>query len=391
MKVLAHLTAIPFFSTFFSTTPPPPHPQPQWDGATVPSKGCYNHNSPPLHPGNPTEEFTIHSPSGGGDRSFLIHRPDSYATTSAAPLILVFHGKDQTAAEIEAQSQFSEPYFNPDAIVVYPQGINNQWTGDPASPPLSITNDLAFTSTLLAHLTATYCISTAHIYAAGFSNGGGLTSLLACNATFTGALPALSLAGIALASAAVYKDAALPEPLFSICTPGRSPVPILAFHGTADPIIHYDDGATTPDGPTYPVPAWLAAWAARNACPRDARPALTERYAGAVLQETWTCATTPAPAEPELKRDVVTHYLIRGFGHGWPSTRRQDDDVGQRFGPTVFNATGVMMDFFRAWSTPSPPRGPRTVRMGKEEGEGEGEGDGDGEKGGGERSWQSEL
>jgi polyhydroxybutyrate depolymerase len=41
-------------------------------------------------------------------------------------------------------------------------------------------NDILFVSDLLTHLQGMLCIDPYHIYAPGFSNGGGMTNLLAC-------------------------------------------------------------------------------------------------------------------------------------------------------------------------------------------------------------------
>ena len=50
---------------------------------------------------------------------------------------------------------------------------------------------------------------------------------------------------------------------------------------------------------------------------------------------------------------VVVHYYIRGFDHGWPNTREQDDD-GQRYGPVGWTGTGdIVGGFFwreRGWA-----------------------------------------
>ncbi|MCJ1477788.1 hypothetical protein MMC13_006461 [Lambiella insularis] len=284
---------------------------------------------PPSPPSNPLQSFTLNSPTGGGTRHFLIHLPTNYSPTSPTPLILAFHGKGQTAAEFESQTQLSDPEFNDWAIVAYPQGINKQWTGDPTSPPLYTINDIDFATDLLAHITSTHAIDPRRIYAVGFSNGGGLTALLAGDAHLSS-----KIAAFAIASGAFYKDAALKDPLFSHPSPSRSPVPILELHGDKDPVIHYD-GKTTPDGETYSLPEWLEGWAQRNDAVERGSQSLLE---GEVEKISWK----------RNGRDVLVHWKIAGFGHGWPSRRKQEDD-GQRYGPVGFVGAEVVMSWLEGW------------------------------------------
>ena len=287
-------------------------------------------------------------------RHALLHIPSTYETEKPAPLIVALHGKGQPPREFETHTQFSNPENNKDAIVVYPEGIKVrrplvvtyrsmltclpqlQWTGDPESPPKEEIDDIAFVNFLIDQLEGEYSIDRDHIYVAGFSNGGGLTDLLACDARASS-----RIAAFAMSSAAVYQDQALKEPLFSRCNASRFPLPILEFHGDKDPVIHYD-GKTTPDGPSYPVNQWLEDWVKRNGCnPQSQRELL---YDGKVERFTWY----------RNNQEIVVHYYIHGFGHGWPTTRPLNNDE-ERHGPTYFDATPIVLGFFRKFSLSSVP------------------------------------
>ncbi|MCJ1435083.1 hypothetical protein MMC27_004453 [Xylographa pallens] len=286
--------------------------------------------TPPSTSPSPSQLHNLRSPSGGGLRHFLLHQPAPHPSSAPAPLILAFHGKGQTATQFEAQSQLSDPALNAWAIVAYPQGINDQWTGDPTSPLRSSIDDLAFTTDLLDHLLSHHRIDRTRIYAVGFSNGGGLAYLLAGS-------PALSarFAAFAIASGAVYTDGALREPLFGKPAPSRAPVPVLHFHGDRDPVVCYD-GVGTPDGPTYAVEEWVEGWAERNGAEGEGER--EDLYGGTVERRAWVVGG----------KAVVVRWLLRGFGHGWPSRRRQEDD-GQRLGPVAFEGAGVVLEWFRGW------------------------------------------
>lgn len=192
-------------------------------------------------------------------------------------------------------------------------------------------NDIEFINILIDYLQKDYSVDTSQIYVAGFSNGGGLTALLACDPTASG-----RVAAFAMSSGAFYTDGALKEPLFSQCHPSRSPVPILEFHGDSDPVIHYD-GKTTPDGVTYNIFEWVKDWAGRNGCQGDGQRTLM--YDGNVERYSWK----------HKEEEVLIHYYIHGFGHGWPSTYPLNNDE-QRHGPTYFNGTPIVLDFFNHFS-----------------------------------------
>ncbi|KAH1961749.1 hypothetical protein KXV90_004974 [Aspergillus fumigatus] len=113
-------------------------------------------------------------------RPYIIRIPSNYDENRAVPLTFSFHGRSKTAESQEQLSQFSNEAWNPDAIAVYPQGLDNQWQGDPDS---SGVDDVAFTMEMLDNFEKRYCIDSSRVYAAGKSNGGGFTNLLACDPT----------------------------------------------------------------------------------------------------------------------------------------------------------------------------------------------------------------
>ena len=79
-------------------------------------------------------------------------------------------------------------------------------------------------SALLDHVEATLCVDVRRVYATGMSDGGAMTSVLACVAPTTFA-----------AFGPVAVQLAPPS-----C--GDHPVSMVAFHGTADPIVPYAGG-----------------------------------------------------------------------------------------------------------------------------------------------------
>jgi polyhydroxybutyrate depolymerase len=56
------------------------------------------------------------------------------------------------------------------------------------------------------------------------------------------------------------------DPQWGWCLDHR-PVPVIAFHGTADPVFPYNGGWSKLGGATFPsVPDFMANWSRRNQC-----------------------------------------------------------------------------------------------------------------------------
>jgi len=242
---------------------------------------------------------------------------------------------------MEKISELSNPDFNKDTIIAYPEGMNVQspgvqWLGDPLAPNSTVIDDRIFVSELLSHLSSTLCIDETRIYAAGLSNGGGLTGLLMCD-------PDLNkrFAAFATVAGAFYPDESLTEPLFQAdCQPALNDrvLPYLNLHGDADTVVSYN-GTNTPPPASIPVPEWVGSWAERNGC--DA-PTASEAEGGTVEERKWICRG---------RQDAVVHRMIKGFGHGWPSKKNQGEPFETlRGGPTGWDATPLILEWFGRWT-----------------------------------------
>jgi polyhydroxybutyrate depolymerase len=90
------------------------------------------------------------------------------------------------------------------------------------------------------------------------------------------------------------------------CTDRRA-VPMIAFHGTADPEVPYNGGSSwISDRPFPSTPRWAENWARRNGCGPDPVEA---RVAADVTRRAYTnCADDAA----------VVLYTVQGGGHTWP-------------------------------------------------------------------------
>jgi polyhydroxybutyrate depolymerase len=120
----------------------------------------------------------------GAVREALVYAPVS-AKTTAAPVIFVFHGHGGSMRNV-ARS-FALHTLWPEAIVVYPQGLNTpgrltdpegRKPGWQHSADAQGGRDLKFFDAMLASLRADHRVDDRRIYTTGHSNGGGFTYLL---------------------------------------------------------------------------------------------------------------------------------------------------------------------------------------------------------------------
>ena len=263
------------------------------------------------------------------------------APSGPRPLVLDFHGLAEGATIHSTTSMFGELGQKDGFVVAFPNGTGTPVKWD-STDQGSSNPDLQFVSAMLAQLESNLCIDTSRVYASGFSDGAFMVSLLAC--TMSG-----QFAGIAAVS-----GLQTPTPC-----PTRRRVPIIAFHGTADPILFFNGGvgratlgkilgsagstgnAPTTTTTTQPIalhgsgyPATVQKWAVRNGC--DPRPSDT-RVAGEVILRSYGCPTGTD----------VAFYIILGGGHSWPGSAFSRS-ISSLTGHTTFeiDATRTIWTFF---------------------------------------------
>ncbi|HEV7595638.1 MAG TPA: PHB depolymerase family esterase, partial [Gemmatimonadaceae bacterium] len=235
--------------------------------------------------------------------------------------VISMHGAGLWGASQKETSRWNELADKKGFIVVYPSGVGGKgvriWRVE-AGPGL--TKDVRFISELIDTLKRAYNIDSNRIYANGLSNGGGMSFALSCTLSDR-------IAAVGMVAAAQT----LP---WSSCT-DRHPVPMIAFHGTADPEIPYNGGASWLSRTPFPnVPRWVARWARRNRCEADPveLPVTTD-----VSRRAYTSCADDA---------VVVLYTVEGGGHTWPGGAPLPEWFVGRTTSTI-DATSLMWAFFR--------------------------------------------
>ncbi|MBI2705377.1 MAG: plasmid partitioning protein [Actinobacteria bacterium] len=185
-------------------------------------------------------------------------------------------------------------------------------------------DDFAFVTDLLAELSATLCIDPNRVYSTGISNGSAFSAVLACT-------PPYRFAAIAMVAATVGPT----------CPP-EVRVPVIAFHGTDDPVVPYGGGAVNSpaalgrDAP--PAEQAIAEWAKQDGC-------------RTTPDEQVVAPTVRRLAFPECAPVMdVSLYALLGSGHTWPGGLDVQALGITQYGATNRNvdATDTMLDFFNA-------------------------------------------
>jgi polyhydroxybutyrate depolymerase len=273
----------------------------------------------------------------GVERWYLLTIPERVADR-ALPVVLDFHGLAEGAEIHTRMSQFSDLAEDEGFVAAFPHG-----TGTPVGWDLTTGEgnaDVRFVRTMLDELGRSMCIDESRVYATGLSMGGMFSSTLACT--------------MADRITAVAPVAGLFEP--DHCRPSRA-VPLLTYHGTADPFLLFNGGlgsgvgdvlrgqppkeqpAVPPadlDGPGYPTVA--ADWARRDGCegmPDD------EAVGSMVIRRVFGCPDQTA----------VEFVVVEGGGHTWPGSAFSGS-LEDLLGPTTgeVDATTETWRFFERFS-----------------------------------------
>ena len=258
----------------------------------------------------------------GQSRTYELYVPAAYDGTRNVPVVFDFHGFGSSAKQQIVYGNFKPEADRDDFLIVAPDGQDSPGGRHfNLGNETGLQNDVAMVGALLDHLEATLCVDSTRVYSTGMSDGGAMTSVLACVASDRFA---------AFGPVAVILF--LPS-----CNPGR-PIPLTAFMGTDDPVVPFDGGPVHCCGGALvqPAPDTLAKWAAYDGCD----PAFTdERLGTEVRKRTW----------PNCKGATTTFYIIDGGGHTWPGSL----DVA-RLGHTTkqIDASATLWDFFKSHSLP---------------------------------------
>jgi polyhydroxybutyrate depolymerase len=261
-------------------------------------------------------------------RTIIVHTPTDYTGRAPVALVLNLHGSGSTAAMQEAFTGMDATADTDGFVVAYPQGAIAGSTGFdwnvPGQPlvgglpvPKGSPDDVAFVAQTITYLSQRYCVDPSRVFVTGFSGGARLASQLSCtlSARIAAIAPVSGLRG--------------PTPC-----PTTRPVPVISFHGTADPVDPYNGNGQRYW--TYSVSEAAQRWAAQDGC--STTPSTTTPTAGVQVTTYARCA---AGANVEL-------YTISGAGHTWPGSPTLSRRAVRLLGPqsSRVEANALIWSFF---------------------------------------------
>ncbi len=257
-------------------------------------------------------------------RKYILHLPKGREYEDNLALVVALHGAPGTAKNLEENSLLSQKADSAGFIAVYPDGLSigdpqfkdwNFWNCCTVSTDKGV-NDVAFIRQLVETLVREYHVDRRKIYATGFSRGGMMSQLLACEASdlFT---------GIADVAGALN---------FDDCKP-KNPVDVLIIHGRADRNVKFGGHevknlpAVGP-GVDYPVAFAVKTWQKNNHC-RSGKTVVR----GNVERTDFHCA-----------RGALRLIAVDNEAHSWPGSL--PGMLGTEKPTQEISATDAMWDFW---------------------------------------------
>lgn len=208
------------------------------------------------------------------DREFMVRLPRGYDAKQHYPVVILLHGMNQDADDMERLTQFDQLADKDGIIAIYPIALHGRWNvgvhpqertmgmrpggghhrgygggypggggggggypggggqgqgqgpGSEQDRRARPADDIAFFNQMLDQVNTKFSVDASRVYALGLSEGGFMSLKTAC-----------SLSDRIAAAAAV--GAAMPKTM--ICLPSR-PIPVLMINGTSDPVVPYGGG-----------------------------------------------------------------------------------------------------------------------------------------------------
>lgn len=274
------------------------------------------------------------APTAATARNSIVYVPPGYDGSRPTPIVVALHGRPGTGAGMAALSQLNAVADRHNFIVVYPDGLRNEWNS--VGDLVGLENeypqdDVAFLASLVDDLRLDLNIDASRQYLTGFSNGAIMTYRMACSA-------ADKFAAFAPVGGAFYYD------MRSECR-GHPPAPIAIFHGSSDGSVPFNGVTSRRNGEMMQVSLSV---------PDTVRYFVNHNGCGETSQRTDVPQTGASPGVQVIRFDQadcrdgsgLRFYLINGGGHQWPGVN--DVLTSPNFGVATMdiNAGEEMWDFF---------------------------------------------
>ena len=235
----------------------------------------------------------------GIERDYILYVPEIYDGSTAAPLVLNFHGFGSSASQQMFYGDFRDIADTEGFLLVHPEGttfIGNQFWNVGFPGLSSNIDDVGFTEALIDELATLYAIDLDRVYATGMSNGGFMSFLLACQLSE-------KIAAVASVTGSMTQDT------FDDCN-AQHPTPVLQIHGTEDDVVLYNENNLS-----LPIPDVISYWVDHNNC--ETTPTTTTLPDVDVSDG----STIEYSVYEDGDNGITTeHMKVIGGGHTWPGS-----------------------------------------------------------------------
>jgi polyhydroxybutyrate depolymerase len=312
------------------------------------------------------------------DRTFMVRLPTGYDSQRHYPVVILLHGMNQDADDMERLTRFDELADKDGVIAVYPFAEHGRWNVGVQAPerrPMTMgpsrhrgyggypgggggyprgggyppsqqpssrqpeeqkrsapADDVAFVNQMLDHLGTKFSVDASRIYVAGLSEGALMSLRLGC-----------SLSDRIAAVAAVGAD----MPKAMICLPSRA-VPTLIMDGTSDPVVPYNGGTEhNLNLPVISAEDSAKAWAKIDRCAeKPQKDKISSKGKGGME----TKVDTYTGCQQEAR---VVLYSVKGGGDTWPGGEQYE--VEKTIGKTSqdLNANETIWSFLVTQKLPA--------------------------------------
>lgn len=197
--------------------------------------------------------------AGGLDRTYIVYLPEGVAPSEPVPLVFVHHGYTMSGQNMYDITGYTTLADSEHVAVAFPDGqggpsnLTAPWNvgqnvcaSSTGAPPNATGDDFAFLDAMKADIAQDQCLDLDHVFVTGFSMGGYFAHEAGCNGA--------GIRGVAPHSGGTHDLAG--------CANAR--MPVIMFHGAADPII--PAACDDPNAGSVTEGAAAARWAAHNGC-----------------------------------------------------------------------------------------------------------------------------
>lgn len=270
-----------------------------------------NRCKPSFPPGR--HEFIDIWPGGNqGTRKYTLYVPQAASSGVALPVVLLTPGNENDPHDFLKFPDLLAKAESAPFLLVELMGDNNQFNvelhswDNPSRP-----DDVAYVRAVLQKVQQQLCVDEDRVFCAGMSRGARFCVRLASELSD-------KIAALGIVSGLRY-----PRP-----NNATRPIPIVAFHGTADKIDPYEGGGFAYWG-TATVPEELAKWSVFNDC-QGRKSEDLQGHKGVHVEAYSHCS---------VGADVVL-YTLKDAPHCWPGTP-------MLYGPQthLLNVTHVLWEF----------------------------------------------